>query len=277
METVENVEAEPMRLSKWKQVEMPISKVITSYLRKEMGFNKVTKVQRETIPLFAKNKDVCVKACTGSGKTLAYLVSVLQIILNHEFSAEKPPKKHELLALILVPARELASQVNAVLVQLLKIFPWLTSYCCIGGNKVSEDMEQYKESGANIMIGTVGRVWDFLDRSILRVKNIKVLIMDEADLFFQQGNQIKLNTIIDHLPKQRRTGLFSATMTAAVQGLVKAGLRNPYYIEIFSYKNEILRQQYEPFAIENLRNEYVLVENFDERILRMKIEQSNGD
>jgi ATP-dependent RNA helicase DDX55/SPB4 len=128
MESIENIGGEPMRLSKWKQVDMPISKTIVNHIRKEMGFNKITKVQRETIPLFAKNKDVCVKACTGSGKTLAYLVSVLQIILNNEFSEENPPKKFELLALILVPARELAGQVNSVLEQLIKVYPWLTSY-----------------------------------------------------------------------------------------------------------------------------------------------------
>ncbi len=135
----------------------------------------------------------------------------------------------------------------------------------------------YQENGANILIGTVGRIYDFMERGVLKLKSSKILIMDEADLFFQQGNQIKLNNVIDHLPKERRTGLFSATMTSAVQELVRAGMRNPYYIEILSYKSKNLRETQEPFAIENLRDEYALIEDFEERSLRMKIEESKGE
>lgn len=194
--------------------------------------------------------------------------------MNNEYSAENPPKKFELVSLILVPARELAKQVGIVLDQLLTIFPWIKSYCCIGGNKISEDIENFKGQGANILIGTVGRIWDFIDRGVIKLKNIKVLVIDEADLFFQQGNQVKLNNIMDQIPKERRTGLFSATMTDAVQGLARAGMRNPYYIEIFSYKNEALKTNHEPFAIEGLREEYARIEDFEERSLRMKIEEA---
>jgi len=273
---VEEVQPEHLKLSKWKQVDMPVDKSIISHLRKVMDFNRITKVQREVIPLFAKNKDVCVKACTGSGKTLAYLVSMLQILLNNEINQENPPSKFELKAIVLVPARELAIQVNDVLKSFIPLFPYLRSYCCIGGRKISEDIDIYRQQGANILIGTVGRIWDFLERGVMKLKTIKVLVIDEADLFFEQGNQVKLNQIIDKLPKERRTGLFSATMTSAIQNLVRAGLRNPYYVEISSYKDEKLRKNYEPFAIENLREEYARIEEFKVRGLRMKVEESKG-
>ena len=190
-------------------------------------------------------------------------MSILQILLNNQIDANNPPKKNEVVAMILVPARELAIQVNTVLSSFLEIFPYLRLYSCIGGMKISDDIDQYKEKGANIIIGTVGRIWDFMERSILSFKNIQVLIIDEADLFFSQGNQVKLNQIIDKIPKQRRTGLFSATMTSAVRDLVRAGLRNPNYVEILSYKNEEIRKAYEPFAIEDLREEYVKIDDFE--------------
>ncbi|CAI2360107.1 unnamed protein product [Moneuplotes crassus] len=277
METTTSLSPDKLKYSKWKQVDMKISKEIVNHLRKDMNFNKITKVQRETIPLFAKNKDVCVKACTGSGKTLAYLVSALQIILNSEYNSENRPKKYELLTLILVPARELAKQVGIVLDQLLTKFEWLKGYCCIGGNKISEDIDSFQEKGANILIGTVGRIWDFIDRGVIKLKTVKVLVIDEADLFFQQGNQIKLNQIMDKIPRERRTGLFSATMSDAVQGLARIGMRNPYYIEIFSYKEKTLRNNCEPFAIESLREEYARTEDFEERSLRMKIEETKNE
>ena len=258
-----NSDSQGMKLSKWKQVGLPISKDIVNHLRKTLNFNKITKVQREVVPLFVSNKDLCVKACTGSGKTLAYLVSILQILLNNQEDADSHPKKHDIQALILVPARELAIQVNNVLSSFLQIFPYLKVYWCIGGKKISEDIDQYKEQGANIIIGTVGRIWDFMERGILNFKPLQVLVIDEADLLISQGSQIKLNQIMDKIPKQRRTGLFSATMTSGVKDLVRAGLRNPYYVEIFSYKNEELRKNYEPFAIEDLREEYAKIDDFE--------------
>lgn len=114
----------------------------------------------------------------------------------------------------------------------------------------------------------MGRIWDYVNRDVIMLKTLKVLIIDEADMFIEDlsqttlSKQVKLSLILDRLPKERRTGLFSATMTTEIQNLVKAGLRNPYYVEIFSYKNETIRQHYEPFAIENLRDEYALVEEF---------------
>jgi superfamily II DNA/RNA helicase len=182
-----------LKISKWKQVEMPIDKAMVTHLRKQLGFSKITKVQREVIPLFAKHKDVCVKAWTGSGKTLAYLISMLQLLINDEVNAENVPKGQEVVSLILVPARELAIQVSTVLLSLLPLFPFLSSYCCIGGKKISEDIEEYKQKGGNIVIGTVGRVWDFIERGVVKLKGVRWLIIDEADLFFEQGNQVSFH------------------------------------------------------------------------------------
>lgn len=114
-----------------------------------------------------------------------------------------------------------------------------------------------------MVIGTIGRIWDFMDKGVLNFRQVQVLVIDEADLFFAQGNQVKLNQVMDMLPKQRRTGLFSATMTTAVKDLVRAGMRNPYYVEISSYKDKELRKNYEPFAIEELRQEYSRIEDFE--------------
>lgn len=120
---------------------------LVNYLRKEMNFNKITKVQREVIPLFIDNKDVCVKACTGSGKTLAYVLSALQILLENEVNAENPPDKNDLLVLIMVPARELATQVYNVLCGFQSLFPYLTFNLCVGGKKISDDIDNFNKQG----------------------------------------------------------------------------------------------------------------------------------
>ena len=264
----ENKSEEILKLSKWKQQDLGLDKAMVNYLRRDLKFNKITKVQREVIPLFAKNKDVSVKACTGSGKTLAYVLSALQILLNDDINSENPPKKDELLILILVPARELANQVYTVLTGFQTLYPYLTFNLCVGGKKITDDIENFNQVGSNILVGTVGRIWDFVNRGVLNLKTVKVLIIDEADMFIENlgqttlSKQVKLSLIMDRLPKERRTGLFSATMTTEIQELVRAGLRNPYYVEIFSYKDEVMRQYYEPFAIEDLREEYSKVEEF---------------
>jgi len=133
----------------------------------------------------------------------------------------------------------------------------------VGGHKLEEDLDNLKNEGCNLVVGTVGRVWDLIQRGTISLKKIKVFIIDEADLIIEQGNQVKVSEIMQALPKQRRTGLFSATMTHALNSLVKIGMRNPYFVEIFSYKDEELKKKYEPYAISSLREEYATVKSFE--------------
>lgn len=103
----------------------------------------------------------------------------------------------------------------------------------VGGAEVKVDMKKIEEEGANILIGTPGRLHDIMDRmDDLDFRNLEILILDEADRLLDMGFQKQINSIISLLPKLRRTGLFSATQTEAVEELSKAGLRNPVRVEV---------------------------------------------
>ena len=187
------------------------------------NFSSPTPVQRAVIPHFTGNKDVCVESCTGSGKTLSFLIPVVQKLLT-----STPPSPF---CLIISPSRELAQQTFSVCQSLCSGFPHITSQCLIGGHDKSLDISEL-QSLPLILIGTPGRLLDLVQGQDLKLKSIEVLILDEADRLLDLGFKDCINQIISALPKQRRTGLFSATMNTDVEHLVKAGLRNPIYVSV---------------------------------------------
>ncbi|XP_047660575.1 ATP-dependent RNA helicase DDX55 isoform X2 [Tachysurus fulvidraco] len=186
------------------------------------------------IPLFMSNKDVAAEAVTGSGKTLAFVIPLLEILIKRE----EKLKKMQVGALIVTPTRELAIQISEVMGQFLKEFPQFRQILLIGGSNPIEDVEKFKANGANIVIGTPGRLEDMFRRKAdgldlaSCVKALDVLVLDEADRLLDMGFEASLNNILGYLPKQRRTGLFSATQTQELEKLVRAGLRNPVRITV---------------------------------------------
>ena len=195
------------------------------------GFLYATPVQEATIPLFAGNKDVSVDACTGSGKTLAFVIPIIERLRK----LEEPLKKHQVGAIIVSPTRELARQIHLVAAPFIKTIPWMSYSLLVGGTDPGEDIRILQESGGNLLIGTPGRLYDIMQRcssSTLDFKTLDVLVLDEADRLLDMGFQSQLDTIMKGLPRQRRTGLFSATQTEAVESLARAGLRNPVRIAV---------------------------------------------
>ncbi|EPY52891.1 ATP-dependent RNA helicase Spb4 [Schizosaccharomyces cryophilus OY26] len=197
------------------------------------GFTKMTPVQTNTIPLFLRNKDVVVEAVTGSGKTLAYLLPAIDKILKRESD------EHGLGALIVAPTRELANQIFHVTEELLVYQPEeladqkkLVPDMYIGGKgTLSNDLTSFRKKNPTIVIGTPGRLNEMLGQ--ISSKNLAILILDEADTLIDMGFQKALQSIIAQLPKQRRTGLFSATMNDTVSSFLKvAGLRNSVRVSV---------------------------------------------
>ncbi|XP_019711999.1 ATP-dependent RNA helicase DDX55 isoform X3 [Hippocampus comes] len=186
------------------------------------------------IPLFMRNKDVAAEAVTGSGKTLAFVIPILEVLLRRE----EKLKKMQVGALVVTPTRELAVQINEVIGRFLQKFPQFTQMLMIGGNNPMEDVEKFKERGAHIVVATPGRLEDMFRRKgdgvdlAGSVKSLDVLVLDEADRLLDMGFENSLNAILSFLPKQRRTGLFSATQTQELEKLVRAGLRNPVRIVV---------------------------------------------
>ncbi|XP_074269435.1 DEAD-box ATP-dependent RNA helicase 18-like [Silene latifolia] len=193
------------------------------------GFHFCTPVQAATIPPLLSYKDVAVDAATGSGKTLAFVVPLVEIL--RRFST--PLKPHKVLGVIISPTRELSIQIYNVALPFISTLPNVKTMLLVGGTEVKEDVKKIEVNGANVLIGTPGRLADIMDRmDELDFRDLEVLILDEADRLLDMGFQKQLNSIISRLPKQRRTGLFSATQTEAVEELAKAGLRNPVRVGV---------------------------------------------
>lgn len=182
-------------------------------------------------------KDVAAEAVTGSGKTLAFVVPMLELLLKR--SRDQKWKKNEVGAIVISPTRELATQTSSVLKSFLD-HPQLKEFqqkLIVGGNNVDEDVHILKKEGAVILICTPGRLEDLFQRKddlnlAGRVKSLEFLVLDEADRLLDLGFTTTINTILSYLPRQRRTGLFSATQTKEVTDLMRAGLRNPVLVSV---------------------------------------------
>jgi ATP-dependent RNA helicase DDX55/SPB4 len=223
-----------------------------------MGFDKMTPVQASTIPLFLGPKDVVVEAVTGSGKTLAFLIPVVERLL----SLEDRVKKHHVGAIILSPTRELATQIHNVLLSLLRFHgpsatsirsleehadsqdqaegyppstPRVVPQLLLGGSgTAAQDLSKFLKHSPNILISTPGRLLEILKSPYVHCpqSSFEVLILDEADRLLDLGFKDDLTKILNLLPKQRRTGLFSASVSEAVDQLIRVGLRNPVRIAV---------------------------------------------
>ncbi|XP_061589964.1 ATP-dependent RNA helicase DDX55 [Cololabis saira] len=222
-----------VRESAWSSLSVKLHQNILQTLE-EIKFTDMTPVQSACIPLFMSNKDVAAEAVTGSGKTLAFVIPVIELLLKRE----EKLKKMQVGALVITPTRELALQISEVMDMFLQKFPQFTQILLIGGSNPAEDVEKFKDQGANIVIATPGRLEDMFRRKsegldlASAVRSLDVLVLDEADRLLDMGFEASLNTILSHLPKQRRTGLFSATQTQELEKLVRAGLRNPVRITV---------------------------------------------
>uniref|UniRef100_A0A4X2JWV0 ATP-dependent RNA helicase n=1 Tax=Vombatus ursinus TaxID=29139 RepID=A0A4X2JWV0_VOMUR len=246
----------------WETLPVPLHPQVLAALR-ELGFPRMTPVQSATIPLFIKNKDVAAEAVTGSGKTLAFVIPILQILLRRD----EKLKKMQVGAIIITPTRELAIQINEVLLHFSKHFPQFSQILLIGGRNPGEDVERFKEQGGNIIVATPGRLEDMFRRKAEGldlancVKSLDVLVLDEADRLLDMGFEASINTILEFLPKQRRTGLFSATQTQEVENLVRAGLRNPVRISVKEKGVAATSTQKTPSRLQN----YYMVCRADEK------------
>ena len=203
------------------------------------GFERATPVQAATIGLLAGNKDVAVEACTGSGKTLAFVLPLVEILARQE----TPFRKHSVGGIIVSPTRELAKQIYDVAVPFLNtVFKHgatkdtkapRAAMLLVGGTDAAADAKAFAEFGAVALIGTPGRLDDVIVRcKAMDLKRVELLVLDEADRLLSMGFVKTLNAIIARLPKQRRTGLFSATQTEETEELARAGLRNPVRVTV---------------------------------------------
>ncbi|CAK7271231.1 nucleolar DEAD-box protein required for synthesis of 60S ribosomal subunit [Sporothrix epigloea] len=184
------------------------------------GFTRPTKVQAKTMPFAVGGKDVVGQAVTGSGKTAAFLLPILERLL---YRPSKVPKTR---VVILTPTRELAVQCHAVAVKLAQ-FTTITMVLAVGGTSFKAT-EPKLRARPDIVIGTPGRFIDHMRNTPgFAVDATEILVLDEADRMLQDGFADELNEIVKFLPRSRQTMLFSATMTAPVDQLIRVGMLRP--------------------------------------------------
>ena len=209
----------------------------------QQGFVEMTPVQAATIPLFLANKDVAVQAVTGSGKTLAFLIPCVEYLQRR--AAYKPTA---VAALILSPTRELALQTYSTATALCAACGLRPPLLLVGGGSggggganhrpVSTDLQTFKQTQSDIIVGTPGRVEDVLTKyAVMDCSELECLILDEADVLLNMGFATTLQSILAKLPKMRRTGLFSATTSSSSTSSLKdwmkmMGMRNPVWIDV---------------------------------------------
>ncbi|CRK94489.1 CLUMA_CG007995, isoform A [Clunio marinus] len=222
---------------KWKNLEKPLSEPILEVVQNVFKFKIMTPVQSATIPLLLSCKDVAVEAVTGSGKTLAFITPMLELLLKRH--RNESWRKNEVGSIVISPTRELATQTGEVLQKFLenKNLSLFTQKLLVGGTSVDDDVKNLENDGAHIIICTPGRLLDLLERNdnlklAGRVKSLELLIFDEADRLLDLGFEVAINSILSYLPRQRRTGLFSATQTKELSDFFRAGLRNPISVNV---------------------------------------------
>ncbi|KAI5457305.1 P-loop containing nucleoside triphosphate hydrolase protein [Mariannaea sp. PMI_226] len=220
---------------------------------KEMGFTKMTEIQRRGIPPSLAGRDVLGAAKTGSGKTLAFLIPVVEMLSSLRF---KP--RNGTGVIVVSPTRELALQIFGVARELMAHHSQTYGIVIGGANRRAEAEKLSK--GVNLLIATPGRLLDHLQNTPFVFKNLKSLVIDEADRILEIGFEDEMRQIIKILPKEdRQTMLFSATQTTKVEDLARISLRpGPLYINVDEEK------QYS--TVEGLEQGYVLCEA-DKRFL----------
>jgi len=203
------------------------------------GFERPSTIQQRAILPVIKGHDVIAQAQSGTGKTATFSISALQ-----KLDLSNPQCQ----ALILAPTRELAQQIQKVVIA-LGDFMKVQCHACIGGTNVREDMK-ILEAGAQVVVGTPGRVFDMINRGALRTADMKMFILDEADEMLSRGFKDQIYDVFQRLPPATQVVLLSATMPAEVMEVTTKFMRDP--IRILVKKDEL--------TLEGIKQFYVAVE-----------------
>ncbi|MFC1708491.1 DEAD/DEAH box helicase [Candidatus Omnitrophota bacterium] len=184
-----------------------------------LKFKVPTPIQHKAIPIGVEGKDVIGVAQTGTGKTLAFAIPIVQSL------AQKKKR-----CLVLVPTRELAIQVNETFAKVAPLFG-LHTVVVIGGASMREQLRKLKRH-PHIIIATPGRLADHLQQRTLRLSDVGFLVLDEADRMLDMGFKPQIENIIKHIPKDRQTMLFSATIPGDVIRIATKHMKLPVHIEV---------------------------------------------
>ncbi len=213
----------------------------------ELGFEMPMPVQEKVIPhLLTKDNDVVALAQTGTGKTAAFGLPVIQRI---------DVDNHTPQALILSPTRELCLQIGSDLTDFSKYVPGLEVLPVYGGSSIESQIRALRK-GVQIIVATPGRLIDLINRGVVKLENVHTVILDEADEMLNMGFLDSINDILSHVPEDRKTLMFSATMPNEIARIAKKYMRNPAEF-VIGTRNEGAANVKHIYYMVNARDKYL--------------------
>lgn len=200
----------------------------------DMGFTEATPIQEQAIPIALTGQDVIGQAQTGTGKTAAFAIPFLQLISNDPVVQ----------VLILTPTRELCIQVEKEVKKLSK-YMRLKSVAVYGGQDITRQIRELK-ARPQIIVATPGRLMDHMNRKTIRLDNLKMVVLDEADEMLNMGFLEDIETILTACPEERQTMMFSATMKDEIKAIANKFMQEPQLVKVKSQELTVpaIEQQY---------------------------------
>jgi len=189
----------------------------------ELGYQDMTEIQQQSIPLLLEGSDVVGLSNTGTGKTAAFGIPAVESITESD--------RKRVAVLILCPTRELAMQAADEMRKYAK-FKHCVRICAVFGGASMEKQIHELKRGANIVIGTPGRVLDHIRRRTLKLDNLRCLILDEADEMLNMGFREDIESVLAESPEDRQTVLFSATMPPEILAITEKYQNDPVKVKI---------------------------------------------
>lgn len=207
----------------------------------DMGFEECTQIQQEAIPVILEGRDIIGQSNTGTGKTAAFGIPILEKI---DKNLRMPQ------AMVLLPTRELAVQVANEFRKMGKYMEGIKTVTVYGGADIREQINKLK-GGAQIIVGTPGRVIDLIDRHVIKLGDLSITVLDEADEMLKMGFREDIELILDKIGHSVQTLLFSATIPDAMKNIIGKFLDNP----------QIIRDLREGITAKEVKQNYFLVKN----------------
>ncbi|XP_006664735.2 DEAD-box ATP-dependent RNA helicase 9 [Oryza brachyantha] len=205
------------------------------------GITKLFPIQRAVLEPAMQGKDMVGRAKTGTGKTLAFGIPILDAIIRHN---EKHQPGRFPLAIVLAPTRELAKQVEREFSESSNV----ETICVYGGSPINQQIRQLNY-GVDVVVGTPGRVIDLLKRGALNLAEVQFVVLDEADQMLSVGFDEDVETILERVPSQRQTLMFSATMPSWIRKLTQKYLKNPVTIDLVGEDDQKLAEGISLYSI----------------------------
>ena len=226
--------------------DLPLSEMTLKAVQ-ALKFDQLTPIQAQILPHTLANQDAIGQAQTGTGKTATFLITIIESLLKRPFGDDEVRYLGEPRALVLAPTRELAQQILADCRELTR-FSQLYNLCITGGADFDKQLEQLHKRPLDILIGTPGRIIDWVNKGELFLDRVEVFVLDEADRMLDMGFIPDIKRIVRHMPSntERQSLLFSATFNQDVMNLAYRWLHQPAFVEIApeSKTNQSIDQQF---------------------------------